>query len=120
MEGTRSSQGRAARTGFSARTTIGVMIDNVDEDFQRAIWSGLESAAKEAGVNVVNFLGGDLNPGDPATIRRNKVYDLMTPASVHGLIVASTVMATFVGNEALDEHCRRYRPLPIVSLGFTL
>ena len=28
------------------------MINNVDEDFQRAIWAGLESAAKEAGVNV--------------------------------------------------------------------
>ncbi len=120
MEGTKAGQGKGGRSGFSARTTIGVMIDNVDEDFQRAIWAGLESAAKEAGVNVVNFLGGDLNPADPATLKRNAIYGLMTPASVQGLIIASTVMATYVGNEALDAHCQRYRPLPMVSLGFAL
>jgi sigma-B regulation protein RsbU (phosphoserine phosphatase) len=120
MDGTQVSQERLPRTGFSARTTIGVMIDNVDEDFQRAIWAGLESAAKEAGVNVVNFLGGDLNPNDPALDKRNAIYGLVTPASVQGLVIASTVMATYLGNERLDAHCRRFRPLPMVSLGFQL
>jgi DNA-binding LacI/PurR family transcriptional regulator len=122
MEETKASGGKgaAARGGFSARTTVGVMIDNVDEDFQRAIWTGLESAAQEAGVNVVHFLGGALDPADPATLPRNRVFGLMTPASVQGLIIASTVMATHVGNEALDAHCQRYRPLPMVSLGFPL
>jgi DNA-binding LacI/PurR family transcriptional regulator len=113
------NQGKT-RAGFSARTTIGLLIDNVDEDFQRAIWAGVESAAKEAGVNVVNFLGGDLDPAAPAMVPRNAIFELITPASVQGLIIASAVMASYVGNERLDEHCLRYRPIPMVSLGFPL
>ncbi len=113
-------EGGKARAGASARTTIGVLIDNVDEDFQRTIWAGLEAAARDAGVNVVHFLSGDLDPGNPAVLPRNRVHRLIGPENVQGLVVAATVMATHIGNEALDRYCERFRPLPMVSLGFPL
>jgi DNA-binding LacI/PurR family transcriptional regulator/signal transduction histidine kinase/CheY-like chemotaxis protein len=102
------------------RLTIGVMIDNVDDDFQRAIWAGVEEAAKTADVNVVNFLGGDLDPADESTHLRSNIFKLISPLSLDGLVVASTVMATHIGNERLKEYCQRFEPLPMVSLGFRL
>jgi len=96
------------------------MIDFLDHDYQRVIWAGLDAAAREAGASVSHFLGGDLEPTSPPTRRRNGIFDLVSPESVDGLVVVSTVLATHIGNERLDEYCRRFRPLPMVSLGFPL
>jgi DNA-binding LacI/PurR family transcriptional regulator/signal transduction histidine kinase len=116
-------EGAAQVTSTSAgrtRPIVGVLIDNVDDDYQRAIWAGLESAAREADASVVTMVGGDLDPSDEVTRRRNAIFGLLSPASVDGLVVVSTVAATLIGIPRLEEHCRRYRPLPMVSLGFRL
>jgi DNA-binding LacI/PurR family transcriptional regulator/signal transduction histidine kinase len=103
-----------------SRPTIGVMIDHVDDDFQRELWAGLEDGAREAGASVASFLGGSLDPDSPCARGRNAIFRLIGPESMDGLVVVSTVMASHIGNERLDEFCQRYRPLPMVSLGFPL
>lgn len=102
-----------------ARPTIGVMLDNVEDDYQRAIWAALEQAAREEGASVVNFVGGDLKPDDPAA-RLNAIFRLISSESVDGLVVASGLLATYLGIERLEAYCRRFRPLPMVSLGAPL
>jgi phosphoserine phosphatase RsbU/P len=109
-----------ARNAATPRPVLGVLIDNVDDEFQRSIWSGVEAAAKEAGASLVSFVGGNLDPGDEREQRRKRIWDLVSPASIDGLLVASSTLATHLGRERLDEDCRRFRPLPMVSLGFEL
>jgi DNA-binding LacI/PurR family transcriptional regulator/two-component sensor histidine kinase len=103
-----------------ARPVIGVMLDNVDDGYQRAIWAGLERAGQDADVDILNFLGGHLDPDDPAFRHRNGIFELIGPELLDGLVVASTVMASHIGNARLDEYCRRFRPLPMVGLGVEL
>jgi DNA-binding LacI/PurR family transcriptional regulator/signal transduction histidine kinase len=100
------------------RPTVGVMLDSVDEDYQRAIWAGLEAVAREADVNVVNFLGGDV--WTAGARRRTSIFELMQPERLDGIIVAPCLAAKYLGTERLDEYCARFRPLPIVSFGFPL
>jgi DNA-binding LacI/PurR family transcriptional regulator/signal transduction histidine kinase len=102
------------------RLTVGALLDNLDDGYQRSLWVGLEQAAREAGVNVVHFLGGNLNPRDPAARRRNGIFDLIGPESVDGLVIPSMVVASHIGSAGLEEYCRRFRPLPMVSLGAVL
>ncbi len=102
------------------RLTIGLLLDNVDDDYQRIIWAGVEQTAKEADVNVVCFLSGDFKPEDKSARLHNEIFKLISPFSLNGLIVASTVLATFIGNERLSEYCKRFQPLPMVSIGFQL
>ncbi|HEY1406912.1 MAG TPA: substrate-binding domain-containing protein, partial [Spirochaetota bacterium] len=102
------------------RRTIGLMMDDVDGEYQRTIWVGVEEAAREADVDVVCFLGGDINPAIEANRYKNAVFNLISPDHLDGLIIVSTVLATYIGNENLREYCSRYSPLPMVSLGFLL
>jgi DNA-binding LacI/PurR family transcriptional regulator len=99
---------------------VGVLIDNVDDDFQRSIWAGLESSAKEAGASLVSLVGGSLDPAEALMVKRNRIWDLISPASVDGVVVVATTLATHLGAGPLEEHCRRYAPLPMVSAGFQL
>jgi DNA-binding LacI/PurR family transcriptional regulator/signal transduction histidine kinase len=109
---------RARRT--RARLAIGVMIDNVDDGYQQALWSGLEQGGRDAGADVLHFLGGHLDPDQPAFRHRNGIFELIGPECLDGLIVVSSVMSSHIGNERLVEWCQRFRPLPLVSLGFEL
>jgi DNA-binding LacI/PurR family transcriptional regulator len=111
---------KKAKYQVAKRLTIGLMIDNVDDDYQRTIWAGVEQAAAEADVNVACFLGGDLNPADESTYLHNNIFKLISSESLDGLIVVSTCLATYIGNEKLREYCRPFESLPMVSLGFRL
>lgn len=102
------------------RPTIGLMIDDLDGDYQLTIWAGVEEAAKEADVNVICFLGGEVESTYETRHLYNSIYNLISPESLDGLIVVSTVLATYIGNERLREYCKRFEPLPMVSLGFRL
>jgi DNA-binding LacI/PurR family transcriptional regulator len=118
MDGT--GQSPAAKNGRPPRPVIGALIDNVDDDFQRSIWAGLEAAAKEGGASLVSLVGGNLDPGELQMVKRNRIWGLISPKSVDGVVVVSTTLATHLGAAALEEHCRHYAPLPMVSVGFPL
>lgn len=104
----------------SRRQTIGVMIDNVDDDYQRSIWYGIERAAEEYDLNVMNFLCGDFGVDSPGTLIHNKILKLVSPEVIDGIIIVSSVMASYIGNHALEEYCVNFKPLPMVSFGFVL
>jgi DNA-binding LacI/PurR family transcriptional regulator/signal transduction histidine kinase len=94
------------------------MLDSVDEDYQRAIWAGVEAVAREAGASVVNFVGGDV--WSPSARRRTSIFELMSADRLDGVIVVPCLAAKYLGTEQLDDYCARFRPLPMVSLGFPL
>src|SRR5205807_4783392 len=43
-------------------------------------------------------------------------YDLVGPQSVDGLVAWSSTLGIVVGSERLEASCRRFAPLPIVSV----
>ena len=44
------------------------------------------------------------------------IYDLINPENVDALILPMSIFHTFEGPEEINRFCRRYFPLPIVSI----
>jgi DNA-binding LacI/PurR family transcriptional regulator/GAF domain-containing protein len=98
------------------RLTIGYLAHTIYGDSQMQ-WLGMVDAAQNRDVNLICFPGRSL--GDSSDFRRqaNILYDLVSAASVDGLVSwASSVSASVTDDEARAFH-ERYRPLPVVTIG---
>jgi DNA-binding LacI/PurR family transcriptional regulator len=90
------------------RQTIGIVIDNLVDGYQRILFDSIARSAREQSVNVVAFTGGRL----PSTL-----FDLIGPENVDALIVVGSTIAHQVGPAGVAEFCARHAPLPICSIG---
>jgi DNA-binding LacI/PurR family transcriptional regulator/signal transduction histidine kinase len=99
---------------------IGVLVDELDGEYQIAVVGGVVDAAREAGVNLVVFAGGVF--GSPVHFgeQRNAAYSLVTSEGIDGLVMLSGTIANYRGLDDLAAFCDRLRPLPMVSLAATL
>jgi signal transduction histidine kinase/DNA-binding LacI/PurR family transcriptional regulator len=78
-------------------------------------WLGAVDAARANECDLMCFSGRALE--DPGFRRQaNAIYDLVTADTLDGLIVWTSVLAVNVGGERTEEFCRRFAPLPIVSV----
>lgn len=100
-----------------SRRTIGVFTAQLDEAYQDAIWRGIESRAKERGLGVIGFLGQRVGSQVPMEAASNFVYQLADRDNVHGIIVVTTAIATFLDAGAIREFFARRSGLPQVSVG---
>jgi len=99
---------------------IGVLVDELDGEYQIAVVGGVVDAARDTGVNLVVFAGGVL--GSPVHFgeQRNAVYDLAASDGIDGLMILSGTIANYRGLDDLAAFCDRIRPLPMVSLAAAL
>jgi signal transduction histidine kinase len=78
-------------------------------------WLGVVEGAGANGCDLICFCGRALEaPGFRK--QANAIYDLVTTAALDGLIVWSSVVGINVGRQRLEEFCRRFDPLPMISL----
>jgi signal transduction histidine kinase/DNA-binding LacI/PurR family transcriptional regulator len=78
-------------------------------------WLGAVDAARDHECDLICFSGRALE--DPGFHRQaNAIYDLITADTLDGLIVWTSLLAINVGGERAEEFCRRFAPLPIVSV----
>ncbi len=107
------SKGQNLTFGFLTEGIYGV------GGFQDTLWKAMQEAAQEWGVDLVCFTGGLLkvSPTYAYEYQRNSVYDLASKASVDGLILSSATLNYAISSQELDEFCRRYEDMPVVSLG---
>jgi signal transduction histidine kinase/DNA-binding LacI/PurR family transcriptional regulator len=78
-------------------------------------WLGAVDGARAQGCDLITFCGRALEA--PGHLRSaNAIYDLVGPRSVDGLVLWSASLGIVVGPERLEQFCRRYAPLPIVSV----
>jgi DNA-binding LacI/PurR family transcriptional regulator/signal transduction histidine kinase len=115
---TRREPGKKTYSETGRFPTIGYLVTETIDAYNGGIHAGLIDAARELGVNVISFLGGQLrsSPTDPFAYQRNAAYDLVTANSVDGLIINCT-LGNFVTTEELGDFFAQYHPLPIVSIG---
>lgn len=103
-----------------ARTTIGLLVDWLEAEYQSRLLQGIARAAERAHVNLMCFAGGVLRSAHLYGAERNLVYELAGPANVDGLIVLSGALVNLVGQQKLMRYVERYRPLPMCSIGVAL
>jgi signal transduction histidine kinase/DNA-binding LacI/PurR family transcriptional regulator len=96
------------------RPVVGVLTQDLLELFAEQ-WLGAVDGARAHGSDLICFTGRALDaPGYQRSA--NAIYDLVGPGSVDGLVVWSSSLGVVVGPARLAEYCRRFAPLPIVSV----
>jgi signal transduction histidine kinase/DNA-binding LacI/PurR family transcriptional regulator len=86
------------------------------DDLNELQWLGAADAAVAHGVDFVTFAGGEVASPDGYKSQANVIYELAGADRLDGLIVWTTGLELFIGSRAMDDFCRRFDPLPIVSV----
>jgi DNA-binding LacI/PurR family transcriptional regulator len=99
---------------------IGLFINSLEAGYAWALVRGAAEAARVGGAHLLCLAGGRLGTPPGSGGERNGIYELATPASVDGLIIASGAIGNALGRARLEEYCERYRPLPVCSVAVEL
>ena len=102
-----------------SRPTVGLLIDWTTGQYHLTLLNGIADLAEERDVNLLCFEGGSIWSPREFEAQRNVVYNLVCRDNLDGVIVLAT-LGHYGGSRALQELCRQYRPLPIVSIGVEL
>lgn len=98
------------------RPTIGFLTVCVHQPNDELVWLGAVDAAREYDLNLLCFVGGNLDNPDGFAAQANVVYDLVNKEDLDGLIIWSGTVGWYLDQQGLAEFCRRYAPLPRVSI----
>lgn len=108
------------------RRRIGYITPRISNQHGLAIWRGMVETAQARGVDLLCFPGGEVqHPEDIGRTAgkytaRNAIYDLVDRESLDGLVVWGSSLGYYAGPEATYNFCRRFEPLPLVSIGVAL
>jgi phosphoserine phosphatase RsbU/P len=95
------------------RVRVGLLVDELSNEYAETIVAEVIAAAAEQGVEIVCLAGGKLFPAD---LQRNRhaVFDFANPRTVDGVLVLP--LGGHVGTGDMVAFCRRYQQLPICSI----
>ena len=111
---------RAAHLQPRARYTIGLLTHGAGDPNSQAVWEGVQSVAREHDANVICFPGKPLRSPHGFEAQANVIYDLAGPENVDGLVIWSGALCHQVDVPVISHFCRRYLPLPMVTVGHPL
>lgn len=99
--------------------TLGVFINSTHDNYESEILRGVHEVAAESGASVICFTSGAVRSRYHFESRRNVLYELVGQQTVDGLIVGGT-LAHVASVQEVASFCKRYRPLPMVSVALAL
>ena len=91
--------------------TLGVLIEGLWDGYHRTLFDSIVRVAREHGVSIIAFVGGQL----PFPL-----FDLAAKQNVDGLIVVASTVAQHAGPKGLAAYCRSQSPLPLCTIGVTV
>lgn len=96
-------------------------MDAIEDDYQAAIVRGAASAAQQEGLGLWCLAGGVVGePSKDPRCARNFLFDLLRPSDFDGILVLSGSLGNQLGVAAFDDWLKRYRAVPMVSVGVEL
>ncbi|HVO40946.1 MAG TPA: substrate-binding domain-containing protein [Spirochaetia bacterium] len=107
----------SARRPPRPRRVIGVLAAQLDDAYQIAVWGGIETRARQRGVGVVCFLGHRIGSPIESEAAANAAFRIADRRCIDGLIVVSSVIATFLDREGLEKLFASRAGMPQVSVG---
>lgn len=96
---------------------IGLLLDNLFEEYEENIWAGIVKASEERGVNLICFLGGSLKSPEMFHAQRNILYKLVSHNNVDGFIAISGSIGTYIKINELNDFFLKLPRVPLVSIG---
>lgn len=96
------------------------LVDSLSSEYAIKLWRAVQRAANKHGVDTIAFAG--LRVGGPsiAEVAQSRIYELVTPTSVDGVILISAVLAHYCGKEGIAALAKRYAPMPLCSVGLEI
>ena len=112
-------------TGCAIPYTIGFFTTGTNLEYSALLASLVSNVAKEKNINLINFLGGSLNPNFTFSQYKyqyqcNVAFNFAHTPHLDGIILASGILASFLNSNDFFDFYSQFKPLPIVSLGVHL
>ena len=98
------------------RRRIGVLLGDSNEEYQAAVVRGMRQMAKDCGVQLRSFVGGELGSDQGNEPARNLLFGMVGPENVDALIVLSGAIANLCGRGTLAQFCARFAQMPMCTL----
>jgi DNA-binding LacI/PurR family transcriptional regulator/signal transduction histidine kinase len=117
---TRRTAAPPSRQRPSAKTrqpVIGVLMAQLVDAYQSAVWRGIEHRAAERGFGVVCFVGSRIDSPVGSERTANVAYGLADPRAIDGLLTVSSAVATFLDARGIERQFASTSRLPQVSVG---
>jgi DNA-binding LacI/PurR family transcriptional regulator len=101
-------------------TTVGVLVDWLNDPYQASLLEGSLQGAKAAGAGLLCFVGEAI-PADPTASARHRAFELIGRHNVDGAVVLASTLMHHVGQAGLTEYCKKYLSnLPLCTIGANL
>ena len=82
------------------RLRLAVLLDHLNAfsgGYEAQLRDAIHAKCREAGHDVLLIYGGPVDPPRPMDAADNAIYELLSPDSVDGIIVISTLLSTYCG-----------------------
>lgn len=87
------------------RPTIG-LLPNFNDMVSWMVWTGVVAEAKTQHVNLLCFAGDYLNNPNGFSAQGNIAYQMVSPQTIDGLIIWSSVLEVFVSHAEMEAFAR--------------
>ena len=99
---------------------IGLLFDSLTSEYAAQLGRAVERAAALKGVDVLVVMGQGVGARTVSEVAQNRIYELLSPECLDGIIVVSATLGHYCGLEGLTALCKSYAPLPVCSVGVAL
>jgi sigma-B regulation protein RsbU (phosphoserine phosphatase) len=99
-----------------SRRRVGVLLGDSNEEYQAAVVRGMRAMAKERGVQLRSFVGGELGSASGTDRERNLLFGMVGPDNVDALVVMAGAIANLCGRGGLAHFCARFQRMPMCTL----
>lgn len=103
------------------RRTIAVALDYMvllDDGFEAELRRSIDAHCRALDLDLLLIYGRAFE--EPAGAVHNRIFELIHPGRVDGLVIVSTSLAGFCGAEGMARFAERYAGLPLCSIGIEL
>jgi DNA-binding LacI/PurR family transcriptional regulator len=103
-----------------ARRRIGVLLADLVDPYQAAVLEGAREAARSRAVDLVCFVGGELESPRLGERQRNHVFSFVSKENVDAVLVMAGAIGNRCGWDRLAGFCARFANLPTCTVGASL
>lgn len=96
---------------------IAFLFNDFHSEYSVAICKGALQAAQDFGVSLVFFGVGQLQCPVSHSVKRNKLFSLLSPDSFDGIVYISSSILSYVGMDRFLDFTARYGNIPSAHIG---
>lgn len=99
------------------RRTIGLLINDIDGNYQTYLWLMIKKAAEKLDCNLIVYQGRSLGRKEDADAQHHIIYDFASRGNLDGIVITGGSVANYITHEEFALFCKRYSQIPFVSIG---